>query len=87
MLGEITNFAITAYCEGGCLWLTEKTLIKCLKLKNMSTKSFNTWKTLTNDNHIMNPMKKYMKIHFMTHQGLVKKGSLCKKPIFLNIYF
>ena len=43
-------------------------------MKNMSTKSFNKWKTLTNDNHIINPMKKYMKIHFMTQQGLVKRG-------------
>ena len=31
-------------------------------------------KTLTNDNHIINPIKKYMKIHFMSHQGLVKSG-------------
>ena len=42
---------------------------KVFEIENMSTKSFNTWKTLANDNHIINQIKKYMKIRFMSHQA------------------
>ena len=69
MLGEITIFAHTVK---GLALVNRKDPDKVFE--NMSTKSFNTWKTLTNDNHIINPIKKYMKIHFLSHQGLAKSG-------------
>ena len=70
MLGVITNFDLTV----GLVLVNRRDPDKVFEIKNMSTISFNTWKTLTNDNHIINPIKKYMKIHFMSHQGLVKNG-------------
>ena len=48
MLGEITIFALTVR---GLALVDRKDPDKVFEIKNMSTKSFNTWKTLTNDIH------------------------------------
>ena len=53
MLGEITTFALSVR---GLAFVNRKDP-DIFEIKNMSTKSFNTWKTLPNDNHMINPIE------------------------------